>query len=182
MFYWSHYTRAVRMKLQNTTDLFYRLKSISVTFLFIDISLVKSIYDKALFTKSLNNSLIFQSNSKKQFWRLSKGTSMSLQSRDEEPWKKWSHPFLTTSEKSVIVWLSPHGRADNWKSKHSVEVQCFLCCPNRCDFVIVYNVCFGFKLFLQKGEEFWYISTAMIKLMNTEYNVHTFCFTKSAMN
>ena len=42
------------LKLQNTTDLFYRLKSIPVTFLFIDISLVKSIYDKALFTKSLN--------------------------------------------------------------------------------------------------------------------------------
>ena len=89
-------------------------------------------------------------------------------------------------KKSVIVWLSPHGqvmpRADNWKSKHSVEVQCFLCCPNRCDFVIVNNVCFGFKLFLQKGEEFRYISTSMIKLMNTEYNVHNFCLPKSAIN
>ena len=54
------------------------------------------------------------------------------------------------SEKSVIVWLSPHGRANNWRSNYSVEVQCFLCCLNRCDFVIVNNVCFGFKLFLQK--------------------------------
>ena len=26
MFYWSHYTRAVRIKLKNTTDLFYRLR------------------------------------------------------------------------------------------------------------------------------------------------------------
>ena len=35
MFYWSHYTRAVRIKLKNTTDLFYRLGSILVTFLVI---------------------------------------------------------------------------------------------------------------------------------------------------
>ena len=37
MFYWSHYTRAVRIKLKNTTDLFYRLGSILVTFLVIDL-------------------------------------------------------------------------------------------------------------------------------------------------
>ena len=35
MFYWSHYTRAVRIKLKNTTDLFYRQGSILVTFLVI---------------------------------------------------------------------------------------------------------------------------------------------------
>ena len=38
------------------------------------------------------------------------------------------------------------------------------------------------SFFSKKGEEFRYISTSMIKLMNTEYNWHNFCLPKSAIN
>jgi hypothetical protein len=58
-----HPWNQIFLKLQNTTDLFYRLKSILVTFLVIDVSLVKSIYDKALFTKLLNMFSISPCNS-----------------------------------------------------------------------------------------------------------------------
>ena len=77
--------------------------------------------------------------------------------------------FWLHKKKNVIAWLSPLGRANNWRSGQ-IQMKSNVLSVASVDLILSMLImfCFGFKLFLQKWKQFWYISSLKMKLINTQ--------------